>query len=234
MSKTAVLPIQWLDLTFAPKPWPFAEARRAEIDAWFAARRRENPALWNGRVLLLHEHRMDGGVFSGSFLETDYASFSAWRAWGAPDAQIRNCFGAAALVSADNAVLLGVMGPQTANAGRAYFPCGTPEPKDIVGDTVDLDVSVRREFKEETGLDPAGFDADSGWIMVVDPPLIAVIKVLRSGETASVLHARALAHLAHERQPELSDIRMVRGTADIDATMPGFVATFLAHHFALG
>jgi hypothetical protein len=29
--------------------WPFAQARRADIDRHFAARQRERPALWNGR-----------------------------------------------------------------------------------------------------------------------------------------------------------------------------------------
>ena len=66
-------------------------------------------------------------------------------------------------VAADGAFLLGVMGPHTINAGRIYFPCGTPDRSDIVGGKVDLDLSVRRELKEETGLDVAEFTAEPGW-----------------------------------------------------------------------
>jgi 8-oxo-dGTP pyrophosphatase MutT (NUDIX family) len=229
----SVVHINSLQLAFAPKPWGFAEARRAEIDAAFAAMRLETPALWNGRVLLLHESALADGVFRGSYLETDYASFAAWRHWGRPEAGVRDCFGAAAVMTADGACLLGVMGPHTANAGRIYFPCGTPDPGDIVDESVDLDASVRRELKEETGLDIAEFEAEPGWTTVFDLPLIAHIKVLHSGEGAEALRARILGHLAQENQPELADIRIVRGISDFTAVMPRFVTTFLAQRFAV-
>ena len=137
----SVIHLDRLHLTFTPKPWAFAIERRAEIDAWFAALQREKPAVWNGRVLLLYEHSLVSGVFRGSYLETDYASFAAWRAWGRPAAAIRDCFGAAAIMTVDGACLLGVMGPHTTNAGRIYFPCGTPDRDDIVGTYVDLDLT---------------------------------------------------------------------------------------------
>jgi 8-oxo-dGTP pyrophosphatase MutT (NUDIX family) len=91
---------------------------------------------------------------------------------------------------------------------------------------------VRRELKEETGLDVADFEPEPGWTMVVDGALIAQIKVLRSNEQPTALRERALAHLASERHPELADIRIVRGPADIDRAMPGFVTAFLTSRFA--
>ena len=222
-----------LELAFAPKAWVFAAARRAEIDTWFAAQQRENPALWNGRVLLLYEHALAHGVFRGRYLETDFASFAAWRRWGRPAAAVCDCFGAAAIFATDGAFLLGVMGSHTANSGRIYFPCGTPDPDDIVDGTVDLDLSVQRELKEETGLDVGEFTLDPGWTTVFDGGLIAHIKVLRSDQSAEALRTRMIAHLARERQPELSDIRIVRRTADFDPAMPHFVTAFLAQRFAV-
>jgi 8-oxo-dGTP pyrophosphatase MutT (NUDIX family) len=223
-----------LDLSFAPKTWTFAAERRAEIDAYFEAMRREKPTLWNGRVLLLHRQIVEQGMLRGQYLETDYASFAAWRHWGRPAAGVRDCFSAAAMRSADGAFLLAVMGPHTFNAGRIYFPCGTPDPNDVVGDKVDLDLSVRRELKEETGLDIAEFDAEAGWDMVIDGALIALIKVLHSSEEAIALRERVLAHLAREEKPELADVRVVRGQSDFDRAMPDFIRAFLTARFAPG
>ena len=53
-SEPAIYRVDRLELAFAPKPWPFAIERRAEIDAYFAALQREKPAVWNGRVLMLY------------------------------------------------------------------------------------------------------------------------------------------------------------------------------------
>ena len=222
-----------LELAYKPKPWAFADERRAEIDAYFAKRQRENPALWNGRVLLLYHQVVQDGVFRGDYLETDYASFSTWKAWGRPPAGIHDCFGAAAVAGADGAFLLGVMGPHTFNAGEIYFPSGTPDPADIKGSQVDLEFSVRRELKEETGLDAAELESEPGWICVVDGGLIVQIKLMRSSLSADELRARILAHLAREKQPELSDIRIVRAQTDFDPAMPRFVTAFLAQHFSV-
>jgi len=234
MRDIAVFPIDRLDLFFEPKPWPFAEERRAEIDACFAEMQRARPALWNGRVLLMHRQVLAEGVFRGAFLETDYASFAAWKAWGQPSAGVHDCFGAAAVIAADNAVLLGVMALHTFNDGMIYFPCGTPDPDDIVDGKVDFDGSVRRELREETGLDVAEFTAESGWATVVDGPLIAHLKVLRGSEDAKALRARMMAHLRSEQQPELADILIVRGADDFHPAMPRFVTAFLEVHFGTG
>jgi 8-oxo-dGTP pyrophosphatase MutT (NUDIX family) len=234
MSGISLFHIERLALAFTPKPWAFAIERRAEIDAYFAELQREKPAIWNGRVLLLHHQMVSEGVFRGDYLETDYASFAAWRHWGRPAAGVRDCFGAAAVVSADGAFLLGVMGEHTANAGWIYFPCGTPDPSDIAGDTVDLAHSVARELKEETGCDMAEFSIAPGWTTVVDGALIVQIKLLRSAERAEDLRARMLAHLGREAQPELSDIRIVRSAADFAPALPRFVTAFLEEFFGGG
>jgi 8-oxo-dGTP pyrophosphatase MutT (NUDIX family) len=224
-----IVRIKRLELAFTPRPWPFAEARRDEIDRHFAAIQRSKPAVWNGRILLLYQYAIVDGVFRGAYFETDYASFVAWRAWGFPDPAVRNCFSLGALRGSDGGFLLGVMNSHTLNAGKIYFPAGTPEPNDIAGATVDLASSIHREVAEETGIAPDEYEAEEGWTCVFSDAHIAQIRQLRVRETAAALRARILANLAREREPELADIRIARGPADLDPMMPPFVSAFLTH-----
>jgi 8-oxo-dGTP pyrophosphatase MutT (NUDIX family) len=227
MSKLPVVAVERVAMRFAPRPWPFAVERRAEIDACFAQLQRKQPALWNGRVLLMYEHAISAGEMRGSFLETDFASLLAWRAFGSPDAAIKSCFAMSALHCSDGAFLLGLMAPHTANAGQLYFPTGTPDLDDVRGDTVDLDGSLRRELAEETGLTPADVTVAGNWHAVLAGPRIPVIKLVQSAEPAAVLRDRILAFLACEREPELCDIVIVRSRADLETRMPDFVTAFL-------
>jgi 8-oxo-dGTP pyrophosphatase MutT (NUDIX family) len=226
---TTVVPVERLDLAFAPRPWPFADERRAEIAAHFAALRKVNPTLWNGRVLLLHRYSISASVFHGSYLETDYASLLAWRHWDFPDRQMRNCFGMAALRAADGAFLLGVMAAHTANAGLVYFPAGVPDQHDIVGTRVDLAENVLREIGEETGLCAGDFEAEHGWTTVLAGPRIAQIRLFQMHESAETVRQRIFAYLKTQPQPELADLRVVRGPAELDAAMPPFVTEYLTH-----
>ena len=74
--------IDAVEIAVEPWTWPFAQARRADIDRHFAAQQRERSALWNGRVLLLHRYARKNRVLRGASFETDYASFLAWRDLG--------------------------------------------------------------------------------------------------------------------------------------------------------
>jgi 8-oxo-dGTP pyrophosphatase MutT (NUDIX family) len=222
-----VVPVKRVALRFEPRPWSFAEERRAEIAAYFETVRKQNPKLWNGRVLLVHRHEHGAGVLRGACLECDFASFLAWRDWGFPDLSMRNCFGMAALRSSDGAFLLGVMGPHTANAGKCYFPAGTLDPGDIVAGQVDIESSVRKELAEETGLDAAAVDFEPDWCAVFAGARIALMKVTRSRENAEVLRERILRHIVIEPEPELADIRIVRDCSDLDAAVPAHTVAFL-------
>jgi 8-oxo-dGTP pyrophosphatase MutT (NUDIX family) len=229
MHAPVIVALDRADFQMASWEWPFAQHRRADIDAHFAARRAKTPELWNGRVLLLREHAFAGRELTGTFFETDFASFIAWRDFGFPESGVTNCFSMGALRGSDGAYLLGVMGQHTANPGRTYFPAGTPEPEDAANGVVDLAANVLREVAEETGLTAADFTTEPGWTAISAGSRIALMKVMQVRETAVALRARILAHMANEQQPELTDIHIVRGRGDFTAEMPDFVTAFLEH-----
>jgi len=172
--------IERIELGFVLRPWLFAAAQEAAIKAHFAALQRARPELRNGRVLLLGDYAIDDGVLRGTCFATDFASFLAWRDWGFPDHTVKNFFAMGALRAADDPFLLGVMAPHTANAGRIYFPAGTPEPADVHDGMVDLTGSLRRELAEETGLALDDLAAHPGWHAILSGPQLALIRLLRA------------------------------------------------------
>ncbi len=232
MTLPAIYRVTMLDLRFQPRPWPFAEERRADIDAHFALKRIEKPKIWNGRILLARDPVFTADRFSARYFETDFASFLAWRDWGFPDSGVFNGFGMGALRCSDGAFVLGEMGDHTANAGRIYFPSGTPDLDDIRDGAVDISGSVAREVEEETGLTSADYRAAAQWDCVVSGAAIAMIRMLNVDVTGEQLRARIEASLARQDQPELSAIHLVRDSGDLTAAMPRFVTAFIEAQLA--
>lgn len=226
---TLIRTVRELEFAVTSWTWPFSQERRADIDAFWRTAAAAQPALWNGRVLLLNAFAFDGARCRGAFFETDFSDFTAWKAFGTPDSGVWNGFGAGALRARDGAFLLGCMGSHTFNAGAIYFPCGTPDRDDVVGDRVDLAGSIVRETAEETGLTPDDYRIARDWTIVCHGRYFAAIRRLDLPLPAGEARQKILDHLAREKEPELSDIRIVRGPADFDSAMPPFVAAYLNH-----
>jgi 8-oxo-dGTP pyrophosphatase MutT (NUDIX family) len=232
MATIAIHRVTELDLKLRQRPWPFADERRADIDAHFAIKQREKPSLWNGRILLARNPAFTGDRFGADYFESDFASFLAWRDWGFPDRDVFNGFGMGALRGCDGAFVLGEMGGHTANAGRIYFPSGTPDLDDLSDGAVDIPGSVAREVEEETGLTSADYRAGAHWDCVVSGAAIAMIRVLNVDVTGETLRATIEANLARQDQPELSAIHLVREASDLTAAMPRFVTAFIEAQFS--
>ena len=232
MTSPIIHRVTTLDLAVRPIAWPFAEERRDEIAAHFAEKQRERPKIWNGRVLVGRDPVFTDGHFAATYFETDFASFLAWRDWGFPGAPVFNGFGMGALRTSDGAFVMGEMAQHTANAGRIYFPSGTPDLDDVRGGTLDIPGSVIRELEEETGLTAAHYRAEPDWHCVVTGPTIAMMQVLNLDMSGEEARARIEANLAREDEPELSAIHLVRGIGDLTPTMPRFVTAFVEQQFA--
>ena len=212
--------------------WPFAETRRAEINAHFAEKQREKPATWNGRVLLGRNLVFSGDRLRASYFETDFASFLSWRDWGFPDPGVFNGFGMGALRCADGAFVLGEMAPHTSNAGRIYFASGTPDLNDIRDGVVDIPGSVTRELEEETGLLPGEYESDPDWHCIYTGTALAMIRLLHVNMSGEALRERIERNLAAQDQPELSAVHIVRSARDFKPAMQRFVTAFLEAQFA--
>jgi 8-oxo-dGTP pyrophosphatase MutT (NUDIX family) len=221
-----------LDLKCDKWLWPLAVERRADIDAHFAARQAEKPKLWNGRVLLGRNPVFRADRFSADYFETDFASFLAWLDWGFIDKSVFNGPGMGALRANDGAFVLGEMAAHTANAGRIYFPAGTPDLGDLRGNTVDIAGSVAREVEEETGLTAADYRADGPWHCVGSDGVIAIMRILEVNLPGEALRGRIERNIAGQSSPEFSAIHLVRGPADFTPAMPRFVTAFIAAQVA--
>lgn len=221
-------PVTKLDLVYSEWQWPFADQRRAEIDAHFTEARRAKPEMFNGRILMARDPAFAGDTFSARYFQTDFASFLAWRDWGFPDKSVFNGFGMGALRASDGAFVLGEMGQHTANAGKIYFPAGTPDLNDLRGDTVDIPGSVMRETAEEVGLTPNDYRTAEQWDIVVAGSLTAMIRILDVAVPADALRARIEVNLATQTDRELSAIHLVRSTSDFSPMMPEYIRAFLA------
>ena len=217
--------------------WPFEDAHATEIEAHWQRRIAKNPRLFNGRVLLMHRSKISEAHgarrLAGTCFLADYKSFIAWSDFGCPDETIANVFAMAALRSADGAFMLGEMGPTTANAGRMYFPAGTPDPGDLKDAMIDLEGSVLRELKEETNLGLDEVRLDPGWTVVFQGPFIACMKTVRSALSAIELVARVDAFLAQEPDPELARLKPIFAPCDLEPDrMPDFMLAYLQHIWA--
>ena len=213
--------------------WAWAEENAPAISANWERRRERTPAIFNGRVLMVAGTRYAGVTLEADFFATDYANLIAWNDMGQPDPGVANGFAMGALRTADCAFVLGRMAEHTANAGRLYFPCGTPDLSDVTpAGEVDLAASLVREIEEETGIRPDDLAIESGWTIVREAGLLAFMKVARLGMEAEPARAQILAHLAADPKAELSDIRLVRSLSDLgDAPVPAVVPAFLRDAF---
>jgi 8-oxo-dGTP pyrophosphatase MutT (NUDIX family) len=232
LSNIEIIEVGRIAFTVEPWSWDFATGQRREIDRFFAEMQKQRSHLWNGRVLMLRDYDVRGGVLHGSCFETDYASFMAWRDWEFPDPSVYNIFPSSALRVADGAFLVGEMAPSTAGAGQVCLPGGTPDLDDILENGVlDIARNQRRELMEETGLNLDEFDTEPGWTMVHDRGFFALMKRIRSQLSADELRRRVLRHLAGDPHPEFVEIKFLRGPADFDSRVRPYLRAYLEYEW---
>ncbi|MGO4572405.1 NUDIX hydrolase [Microvirga sp. 2TAF3] len=223
-----------VEADYKPLEWRWANDNRDAIEANWQRRIAAKPKMFNGRVLLLGNMSVTPDLCRNTYFETDYANLVAWIDMGHPDTAIANGFAMAALRGSDGAFICGVMSHDTVNGGRVYFPAGTPDRSDMRPDgTVDLATSLTRELEEETGLSESDYHVSDEWIVVQHWPSVALMRFVTLHVPAEEGARKIRAAIAAQDEPELSDVRIVRGPEDIDPkTMPLFLQSFFRWAFA--
>lgn len=219
-----------------PMDWPWAEQNRDLIEANWKRRTADKPKMFNGRVLLLRNVEFEQDLCRNTYFPTDYADFIAWIDKGYPDRNIANAFAMGALRGSDGAFICGVMAAHTVNAGRIYFAAGTPDMSDLRPDgSVDLATSLTRELDEETGLSERDYHLEDEWIIVHRWPTIALLRLVTLPVPADEGAERIRATIAAQHEPELQDVRIIRGPNDVDPQrMPLFLQSFFRWSFDQG
>lgn len=230
-----ITPISSVQIRLSPGGWGVDAETSARVDAHWAMLTAKNPHLWNGRVLgtvapgLPGGLRVEDGVLHGTAREGSFAEFLAWRDWGFPDIGLRNLFGSALVLSGDGALIYGLMGRHTANAGRIYPPGGSLEPADVTADgLVNVVGSIERELHEETGLDADDATVE-GMIAVFDGPRISIGRMFRFDAPAAALAEAIRAHNAGVERPEFDEVVVLRSAATLDERSPPYARMAAAH-----
>jgi 8-oxo-dGTP pyrophosphatase MutT (NUDIX family) len=212
-----ILPAPRFDLRLVDEPWAFAVRNGEAIAAHWAQESALNPHIYNGKVLIAARSGFgDDGSFFGDHCVVDFAAFLAWRDWGFSADDGRNIFGSALLRPRDGGFIMGVMGAHTSNPGKVYPPSGTLDLGDVAPDgTIDIEASMVRELKEETGLEASRFRLGPAFIIIEDNARICAARILEADEDAETLLGEIAANIAADPEPELSGAIHVRAGMDL-------------------
>jgi ADP-ribose pyrophosphatase YjhB (NUDIX family) len=212
--------------------WAYAEQRAEAIAAYWVRRKAENPALFNGRVMMCLDWKLAGTTFIARLMATDFANFLYWRSRGDEDRTVYDAFGSALVWSRDGSILLAEPGAHTINAGNLYLPGGFIDERDVAAnDTIDIDASIARELFEETGLAAPAVQQRPGGLVVRAGQLLSLVGQFDAPHQArDELRAHVEGHMRSETEPELARIVMHDPEADApQQRMPAYVPPLLAY-----
>lgn len=231
----SIVPIAGTDIRMVTGAWPLPGDLRAQVGPCWAKLLAANPHLWDGQVLGVTTPRIDAdGVLRAEAREDAFSAFLTWRETGFPDIGMHNLFGSALIAASDGALIYGIMGAATANAGRVYPPGGSLEPRDVLPDgRVDVAASTDLELEEETGLS-ASTARKGALVAVFDGPRISVGQVYHFDEPSERLVARIRANLDRQEHRELADVVAIRSRSDAERAGAVPYAVAVAEAFAAG
>lgn len=226
-----IFPVSEVDVRLEPAPHPFERDNEAAIARNWQREIAENPALFNGTVVLLSALSYAGRRLIGRCHAITYATFLYWRR-NRLTASGEHSFAHAALVSSDGALIAVRMGAHTANAGRVYFAAGSFEPMDFRDGAVDLEFNMAREVSEETGIDLSDLPRDAGYHAYSSERGTVIFRRYRLAEDADTIAQRIREHVTTDPEPEIEGPVIIRSAADLPGELMPHMRPLVEWHFA--
>jgi len=204
--------VEAVDLRLTDGPHPVFTANRQAIEENWQAESAANPHLFNGDMVLQRQLTFDNGTIRGLAHVIPYSTLLWWRKQPEP-AGAFHLFGFAVLVSADGAIVAIRMSERTANPGLVYCAAGSLDLSDVKEGKIDLSGNMRREVREETGLDLDYAEADPDFYASHARNRIVVFRFYRFSLTADEMVARIESHMPHDAEQEIDAAVIIRSAA---------------------
>lgn len=218
-----------LSVDWAEHPW--CVAQQAAIDARWAREENERPWLFNGTVMMHRGLKLVDGRICGISHRVPYAALLHLERT-LPDDDAWHLFGSAVILSSDNAMVLIRMASKTANPGKVCAPAGMLDQNDIVHDRVDVSESIRREAKEETGIDLVQAEVENSFLCWRIGCIVAVFQRFRLKDPASVLVERIRQHIRTDTEQEIEDVVVVSAPEDAGPNVPSYMQALIDFPFS--
>lgn len=227
-----VIAIDDVDIRLSSDPHPFEIEHAETIAENWLRETAANPRLFNGRMVLPRDVRLDGGRLTGTSHVIDFSTFLHWRRQAGPGSGF-HLFAYAVLVAADNALVAVRMAPHTANPGKVYFAAGSFEPGDFIDGRMDFRANTFREVLEETGIDLAGTRQDDRYGLLRAGRSVLLFRRHFLDRDAGEIAKAISDHVASDPDPEISGPVIIRD-AVLDASTVAHMPPLLAWHFGGG
>lgn len=232
LPRDVVFPVGQLDVRLVGAPHPLEANEPDAIERNWLSEKARQPALFDGKVVLLSQLAWRGGMLKGRCHLVRYATFMYWRSLRPVDSA-EHVYAHAVLVSGDNALVAIRMASHTVNAGLAYFAAGSFEAVDFDAEgRVDLDFNMRREVMEETGIDLADAVAEPRIMALSKSTGTVVFRRYRHPAMADDLAAAIRAHVARDPEPEAEGPVLIRQGATWPERLAPQMPDLIEWHFA--
>jgi 8-oxo-dGTP pyrophosphatase MutT (NUDIX family) len=204
-----VFAVRSLDLPVTEGDHPWVAAHRDAIAANWAEEIARNPALYDGQMVFQHRLAFADGHIAGKAHMAPFSAFLYWRKQPRGPGG-HHLFGIPALVSADGALIAIRMAETTANPGRVYFAAGSMDAHDLVDGRCDIDLNMRREVAEETGLDLSEAAVEPDYFAIHAVNSVTIFRLFRFSLSEREMLDRIAAHIAADPDPEITGAVAIR------------------------